>query len=77
MGSWKSMMPSDEVVFVPGPPRRSFDLGLAAALCGPGPERPTARHNVTECCQCGATIGPGRDGRKCKPCRAGVGGASK
>jgi hypothetical protein len=35
------------------------------------------RHNVTECCQCGAAIGPGKAGRKCKPCRAGVGGASK
>jgi hypothetical protein len=31
--------------------------------------RETKAHNVTECCQCGATIGRGRDGRRCKACR--------
>lgn len=29
----------------------------------------TTRHNVTECCECGAEIGRGRDGRRCKKCR--------
>ena len=26
--------------------------------------------NCRECCECGAEIGPGRVGRKCKVCRA-------
>lgn len=26
-------------------------------------------HNVVRCCQCGATIGRGRAGRRCKACR--------
>lgn len=29
------------------------------------------QRNVTACCQCGGTIGPGRSGRRCKACRSG------
>ena len=31
--------------------------------------RELKQHNVEECCQCGAKIGRGRDGRRCRACR--------
>lgn len=56
----------------PGTGRRLASFAIAALAMGIVPlegSGSTRRYNVTECCQCGATIGPGRDGRRCKSCR--------
>lgn len=45
-------------------------MGIAAAIGFPfGAMYVRKKRNCRECCECGAEIGPGRTGRRCKRCR--------
>ena len=60
----------------PSSGRRLASFAMAALALGIVPlegSGSTRRYNVTECCRCRATIGPGRDGRMCNACRKKVG----
>ena len=42
---------------------------LPAVGYGSAGRRTRTNHQSDSCCQCGAEIGPGRSGRRCKKCR--------